>query len=112
MSSPVDISTAAVQDLLRFGANGHVDCACYVCRMRRTLLALAQRRDELEQAQTWRDIATAPKDGRMILAYAKKWDQPGAVVWTDQGRWWGHDYGFVGDDELPTHWAPIPEPPK
>ena len=58
----------------------------------------------------WLPIEMAPKDGTEILAYVNNNGQRGErmVLYWDRGFWlWGalaiHD---------PTHWMPLPEPPK
>lgn len=70
-------------------------------------LKLKQTKDALRELlalrQGWRDIASAPKDGRWILlgSYASRcmgyWDDD----WRDQR----------GDMRGPTHWMPLPAPP-
>lgn len=80
----------------------------------------------------WKPIETAPKDGTSILAMTN--DQPGcpggvadkcwcgnaavAEWWADEGggdgRWICY-MNMVQDPALhfePTHWQPMPEPPK
>lgn len=51
----------------------------------------------------WQPISTAPKDTR-ILAYNKEWDER-VVVLTLRGGAWAAGYA-------PTHWMPLPDPPK
>jgi|GEM_PF-1728610 len=79
----------------------------------------------------WRPIETAPKDGTEIIL--RKADRVSAGNWIDpvristephattgepvqlveheEGFWQSWDGGFADDDE-PTHWMPLPEPPK
>lgn len=54
----------------------------------------------------WMPIETAPKDAKNILCV----DADGilAIVHDDLGAWCD-DYGFYVE---PTHWMPLPEPPK
>jgi len=68
-----------------------------------------------EEGMMWRDIGTAPKD-RPLLGYA---DGVMAVVeWHEwqvgKGYWNLTETGsFAEDGEWnPTHWMPLPEPPK
>lgn len=51
----------------------------------------------------WQPIETAPKDGRVVLLC----DQMGNR-WTDSSHW--HIKNGCGLP--PTHWMPLPEPPK
>ena len=61
--------------------------------------------------RNWQPIATAPLDGTYILGYGPHEDRGYYIetvhVW--DGDWpirWMHGYG------RPTHWMPLPEPPK
>ena len=61
----------------------------------------------------WQPIETAPKDGTRVLA----WEYPyyTVVFWDDDEEepytpCWKISYG--GDIMDPTHWMPLPEPPK
>lgn len=69
----------------------------------------------------WQHIETAPKDGRIILAYfpleglAASWCRVMPVFYshTMQPRPWifaGRAASSYSDG--PTHWMPLPEPPK
>lgn len=60
-------------------------------------------------ASGWQPIATAPKDGR-ILVFGGRFTEPDCV-WSD-GDWWR--YCIKRGDlltSLPTHWMPLPSPP-
>ncbi len=64
----------------------------------------------------WRPIETAPKDGTRILAtWDETWrnDRPHIEV-CEAGEEGGWFYGYYGDAPAipPTHWMPLPEPPK
>jgi hypothetical protein len=69
----------------------------------------------------WQPIETAPKDGRVVIAY-----QPGGVYgngisypasvgttyWRDADSLNpGHWTGPYNPRDYPTHWMPLPEPP-
>lgn len=53
----------------------------------------------------WQPIATAPKDGRDVLVF-----DDGAITIASwfMDLWW--DHGEMVPE--PTHWMPLPEPPK
>lgn len=69
----------------------------------------------------WKPIETAPKDGRKIMIYCPEVIVPGVIYleeisivyayessfretgWIGLGRHWGAS---------PTHWMPLPPPPK
>lgn len=56
----------------------------------------------------WKDIETAPRDGTPILA-ADKGTYAYVAEWISANRVW------IGADGMywePTHWMPLPEPPK
>ena len=79
----------------------------------------------------WKGIESAPKDGTEIILRNgmrvtsgswQQWadteshyDDAGNFIGTatvDCGAGWcSYDGGFC-DDDLPTHWMPLPEPPK
>ena len=65
----------------------------------------------------WRDISTAPKDGRFIDVWMPARPQHCGyritnTYWSDIEEWW-----CEGDDcpltvyPKPSHWMPLPEPP-
>jgi hypothetical protein len=89
------------------------------------LSELAKLRAEAE----WRPIESAPRDGTAILL----WDASKNVVvsgcWHNEPEhdspingyepgwaWWVSDEDTVmwdgGPDDIPTHWLPLPSPPK
>lgn len=62
----------------------------------------------------WQPIETAPKDGTEILAYGRKQDGAYFVAF-EYGDWWcagPWDEGWCELNHAPTHWMPLPEPPK
>ncbi len=68
----------------------------------------------LPDAEGWRDIASAPKDGKPILVFCP--DSFGDVSlvnwWKDHG--WVHLACHAGTllATKPSHWFPLPAPPK
>jgi len=75
----------------------------------------------------WQPIETAPKDGTWILVCGGRTEDEevtrthAVAQWTDdlngrKTKWhwqfaW-YDGGYYGFYENPTHWMPLPEPPK
>jgi hypothetical protein len=62
---------------------------------------------------TWQPIETAPKDGPPILAYGE--GQIAVCEWSSCGYWSLVHVGMYAADGYwaePTHWMPLPEPPK
>ena len=67
----------------------------------------------------WQPIETAPRDGKPILGWCK-WEEAAAVVYWHAAyrgseRWWNLLVcgSHAEDGEwTPTHWMPLPEPPK
>lgn len=62
----------------------------------------------------WQPIETAPKDrDTPILGWAKEWSSP-LVTWFDHHPkclcWIAG--GYMKKQYPPTHWMPLPEPPK
>lgn len=59
----------------------------------------------------WQPIETAPKDGRVILAW---WSEEYMeTIRYHDGEWvWSHDYDSWNDNFKPTHWMPRPAPPS
>lgn len=77
----------------------------------------------LLEAKGWRDIATAPKDGTLVLLYdgsrvgMGKWQllsgsstqyPNGTLEHTETFGWFGHN---IASGEQATHWMPLPTPP-
>jgi hypothetical protein len=64
----------------------------------------------------WQTIDTAPKDGTVILTWCATGsvdERPVVLAWrmVNDGRW-DDDSGDSYQEYDPTHWTPIPEPPK
>jgi hypothetical protein len=57
----------------------------------------------------WRDISTAPKDGSRVLLWADKWTGPAAGIWANS---WTVGYDLPPFLYEPSHWQPLPPPPK
>lgn len=79
---------------------------------------LTARVEELEQAQGWQPIETAPKDGTHVI-FATAYD--GKIVHSVHSGAWGPAYdrgpnAWVEDYDYkicePTHWMPLPQPPQ
>lgn len=75
----------------------------------------------------WQPIETAPKDGTFVLLCGgtgdyssdRGWPFPPVVVaqWVNlplhkHWRYASYDSGYYGEVENPTHWMPLPEPPR
>ena len=62
----------------------------------------------------WQPMETAPKDGTIVLGYdrkAKKWNVKFMTYHTTMtGGYWRNE--VVTGVFNPTHWMPLPEPPK
>lgn len=66
----------------------------------------------------WKPIDTAPRDGTAILVFVPSKFDAGSVLpaaWADDDEEW-QTVGCVYPDESydvhPTHWMPIPAPPR
>jgi hypothetical protein len=55
---------------------------------------------------SWRDIETAPKDGKDVLLAN---DEGLHVGWWSMNEW--RYKNFYVSIKSPTHWQPLPEPP-
>ena len=82
------------------------DCA----KLERELAAVTAERDALLEARAWRPIETAPKDKSSILII----DSENFITIGEFSEKRGC---FANTEECwkietPTHWMPLPEPPK
>lgn len=62
---------------------------------------------------SWQSIDSAPKDEE-ILVYTKPWGPIIALNSSEFGEWLSRmqvPVAIKGDEELPTHWQPLPAPP-
>lgn len=104
------------------------DDADYVAQFREALAARGFTHPSPPEGAGWRDIATAPKDGTLILVHfgskgvrAVSWDSPFHDEVTEENGIWCVDddkhgpYGLRGyideGPSAPTHWMPLPAPP-
>jgi len=80
--------------------------------------ARAAIRAYLDAADDWRPIETAPKDGTDVLVSRRDKD---GFEWFAVAQWWVRAWAFMsgrpGDMPAligftPTHWRPLPSPPK
>lgn len=95
------------------------------------LLTTAAHRLSALRGEQWQGIETAPKDGREINGYRPdqgvftfRWAWAEEFVpkgqngdptedYDENFAWWWHDlWGWMEGDETPTHWRPLPPPPK
>ncbi len=71
----------------------------------------------------WQPIETAPKDGTVIILCESGYrDSIRASFWRQDGDGFPWKFldpdsetflnGWLGDHRGPTHWMPLPEPPK
>lgn len=102
------------------GASGHLGTLTeeHFLNARRALAALARI-----EAEGWRPIETAPKDGSTIIGWSKYCLEPVTVRWVgndwqsvwERGRVVSSQSDFGTDYETPgplTHWRPLPAPPE
>lgn len=107
-----EAAAQVAQELFRVSLNGHQ-------------LAAAIR--ALPDEDEWQPIETAPRDGTEILIGKWKerggfrfcrssWEHfPGNSMEGEQSYdWWAcdDDHNDITEDEGPTHWRPLPAPPK
>lgn len=62
----------------------------------------------------WRPIDSAPQD-QEVLVFTKPWGAIIALHSSEIGTWLSRmqvPVAMIGDDELPTHWQPLPAPPN
>jgi len=59
----------------------------------------------------WQDIETAPKDGTWFLAY-QAGNEPQFFTCASYQDKWTRDEDYRDQPPVPTHWQPLPTPPK
>lgn len=66
-----------------------------------------------DQPSSWQPIDTAPQD-QEILIFTKQWGPIIAQHSSEVGEWLSRmqvPVALKGDEELPTHWQPLPAAP-
>ncbi len=58
----------------------------------------------------WKKIKTAPKDGTLVLLYGRNYIKTG--YFDDTPRLGNYPDWRWGLTFYPTHWMPLPKPPK
>ena len=66
----------------------------------------------------WRDISSAPKDGTEIILFGPQYqgEPPHRLMWF--AAWdnsldmWALEGETIASPDWPTHWQPLPNPPK
>lgn len=58
----------------------------------------------------WQPIETAPKDGTLVLTIGHP-DTRIPSIFNFKGKSWGPEI-FLDGGYYPTHWMPLPKPPK
>jgi hypothetical protein len=88
------------------------------------IISIPQLVEAILREVGWRPIETAPKDGTNYLIYVREFKQPvrmssyeiterfvnGKSDYRTEG--WTDCRSLMGNQYLPTHWMPLPEPPK
>lgn len=77
---------------------------------------LLNRIGRLEEASAWRPIETAPTDMTWVIGYDDKDGEVGTIIFDLNGDVDGEEAHYEWTDGMrtwhPTHWMPIPDPPK
>lgn len=68
------------------------------------------------EAQTWRPMESAPKDGTWFLGWETHYKYPMLAHWkSGDWRWEGQEYSLLHTNSYSgypaTHWLPLPLPP-
>lgn len=80
--------------------------------MRSPIEILIDQATGFENANGWRDMSTAPKDGKGILGGVWLKDD---VFWVETIFWDGKNWADITGDKPQTpltYWQPWPDPPK
>lgn len=101
----VDRLTKNLDRAFEAGHEAATNCDAATNKCRR----LSEEHERLQPLAEWLPIETAPKDGTRILCAHPHFGV--RAMHFEQGEWWLSGCS-CSDDGPPTHWQPLPEPPK
>lgn len=81
---------------------------------------LAYESAKPKEAEGWRDITSAPKDGTVFQAWHTVHGCPMSILWNKDGfifggermNWVERSYTTAWPERCLSHWRPLPEPPS
>ena len=89
------------------------DAKQYVGITKTTICELCESHERLRAKLDWLPIETAPKDGTCVDLWCAEMLRLTNFRWYDEDNSWQNQWGELFKSLItPTHWMPIPAPPK